>query len=326
MTVTGSRGHFGVRQITEVISTKRSAHHAFIRWFCQNARHPVAFFNNVIPSSPPRLRELERYTGGVPQVASKATDHVNELLEGETDVLMNFEGKIPSSVERWNDKYLRSHVNGRLVRVVFLRDPVNTLASLAKRCRPKDFRSLFKYFYQVLALEQIIAQLAQKKSSFCEKVVLMSPWLRDEHYRAEVAQYFNLTPGLPPAEVTRQGGGSSFNGMAYDPATNHAALNERWRVVEENPLFLTPFADPQTAEAARQYFRMYGAHESVDPAMIDSLEARAAKSPEAADYLKRVLEPMRKARASLDAMEYAPQPAIRELWKGVITTRMMLRI
>lgn len=315
-----------MRQITEVISTKRSAHHAFIRWFCQNARRPVAFFNNVIPSSPPRLRELERYHGGIPSVAPSSTDHVNELLEGKTDVLMNFEGKIPSSVERWNDKFLKPHVDGQLVRVVFLRDPVNTLASLAKRCRPAQFRSLFKYFYQVLALEQIIGRLAQKKSSFCEKVVLMSPWLRDEAYRAEVARYFDLTPGPPPTELTRQGGGSSFNGMAFEPGKDPGALHERWRVVESNPLFLAPFTDEQTVEALREYFRNFGAHESVDPAVIDSLQERAAKEPAAADYLKRVLAPMRRARGSIDAMEFAPQPAIRELWKGVVTTRMMLRI
>jgi hypothetical protein len=314
-----------VRQITEVISTKRSAHRAFSRWFCHNSRRPLAFFNNVSPSGPPRLRELERYREGVPYVASGDADHVNELLEGDTDVLMNFVGKIPSSVERWNDKYLRSHVNGRLVRVVFLRDPVNTLASLAKRCRPKDFRSLFKYFYQVLALEQIIGQLAKKKSSFCEKVVLMSPWLSDEHYRAEVAGFFDLSPGAPPPEVTRQGGGSSFNGMAYDSGTN-PSLHERWRVMEDNPLFLTLFADPETTDSVRSYFRIFGAHESLDPATVDSLEQRAAKDDQAADYLKRLLAPMRRARASLDAMEFAPQPAIRELWKGVVTTRMMLRI
>jgi hypothetical protein len=319
-----------VRQITEVISTKRSAHHAFIRWFCQNAGRPIAFFNNVIPSAPPRLRELERYHAGVPEVAPDSVDYVNELLEGDSDVLMNFEGKIPSSVERWNDKYLRPQLvrpmNGKLVRVVFLRDPVNTLASLAKRVRPKQSRSLFKFFYQVLALEQIITSLAQKKSSFCEKVVLMSPWLRDEKYRAEVAQYFQLTPGPPPHEVTRQGGGSSFNGMAYDPGANAAALNERWKAVTDNPLFLSAFADAQTAEAVRSYFRMYGAQEAFDAATIDSFEARAIKEPQAQDYLKRMLAPLRQARATLDAMEFAPQPAIRELWKGVLTTRMMLRI
>jgi hypothetical protein len=299
-----------VRQITEVISTKRSAHRAFIRWFCQNAARPVAFFNNVSPTSPPRLRDLEHYDRGKHSVESQATDHVNELLEGKSDVVMNFGGKIPSSVERWNHKFLRPRVKGRLVRVVFLRDPVNTLASLAKRCLPSDSRSLFKYFYQVLALEQMVQQLAEKRSTFCEKVVLMSPWLRDEKYRADVARDFNLTPSPPPG----------------DPVANPPALHERWRIMEGNPLFLAPFADARTSDAARDYFRLFGEHESIDPDMIDALRRRAANSPAAADYQKRVLLPMRRARASLDAMEFAPQPAIRELWKGVVTTRMMLRI
>ena len=311
-----------MRSITEVISTKRSAHHAFITWFCQNARRPIVFFNNVLPSSPPRLREVERFHLDI----APRMDRVDELVEGPNDVLLNFEGKIPSSIEKWNEKYLLRRLNGRLVRVVFLRDPVNTLASLAKRCRPNDFRSLFKYFYQVLALDEIITRLAEKRSNFCEKVVLMSPWLSDESYRSEVAAFFQLASGAPPARVTKQGGGSSFKGMAYDPADDTAALHERWRAVEDNPLFLAPFADGQTAETIRSYFRLFGAYESVDPATIDALERRASREPAAAGHLRRILIPMRRARGSLDAMEFAPQPAVRELWKGVVTTRMMLRI
>ena len=315
-----------MRQITEVISTKRSAHHAFITWFCTNARRPVAFFNNVIPSSPPRLRELERYDAGKRTQAPQTVDHVNELLSGDIDVLMNFEGKIPSSIERWNDRYLRPRLDGNLVRVVFLRDPVNTLASLAKRCRPKDFRSVFKYFYQVVALEEIVERVAQNRPAFCEKVVLMSPWLRDEHYRADVAKFFNLNAGKPPAEVTSQGGGSSFNGKTFDPAANAGALQERWRAVEDNPLFMTAFADERMVDAARTYFQMFGAHETIAPGVVDTLAAKARTDSAAGDYLRRILKPLRSARAQIQSMEFAPQPAIRELWKGVVTTRMMLRI
>ena len=311
-----------MRSITEVISTKRSAHHAFITWFCQNARRPIVFFNNALPSSPPRLREVERFHIDI----APRMDRVDELVEGQNDVLLNFEGKIPSSIEKWNRKYLQPRLKGRLVRVVFLRDPVNTLASLAKRCRPSDFRSLFKYFYQVLALEEILGRLAQKDSNFCEKVVLMAPWLTNDLYRAEVAAYFQLTPGAPPVRVTRQGGGSSFHGMDYEPSDNPAALAERWRAVEDNPLFLAPFAENRTVETLRSYFRLFGAHESLDPATIDVLAGRAAAEPAAADYLRRILIPMRRARATLGAMEFAPQPAVRELWKGVLTTRMMLKI
>jgi hypothetical protein len=307
-----------VRQITEVISTKRSAHRAFIRWFCQNARRPVAFFNNVAPSAPPRLRELERYDNGISSEACRSTDHVNELLEGETDVIMNLAGRTPSSVQRWNRKFLGPHVSGRLVRVVFLRDPVNTFASLAKRCRPKDFRSVFKYFYQVLALEQIVQQAANRKSNLCEQVVLMAPWLRDENYRADVARSLDLTPAPPPALANEAAVGNA--GQTPVPA------HERWRSMERNPIFLAPFADPQTAEATRAYFRLFGMHESVDASSVHALERHAANSPEAADYLARFLTPMRRARSSLDAMDSAPQPAMRELWKGVVTTRMMLRI
>ena len=47
-----------MRLVTQVISTKRSAHHAFIDWLCRNTDRPTVFFNNVIASDPPKLREM----------------------------------------------------------------------------------------------------------------------------------------------------------------------------------------------------------------------------------------------------------------------------
>lgn len=316
-----------MRRIIEVIATKRSAHHAFVHWYCRNAPRPVSFFNNVLLSSPPRLRELERFDGNADPRTADPSDHESELLGGTADIVMNFEGKSPASIRRWNEDYLRRRVPGDLQRIVFLRDPVNTLASLAKRCRPRERRSRFKYFYQVVALEQLIAQLAGNSQDFCDKVVLMSPWLRDTGYRDELARSFDLVPGAPPVQVTRQGGGSSFGGLAYDPEIDAAALHDRWRAVENNPLFLAPFADERSIVAMHSYFRLFGAHESFDPAELATLQRRALDSRAARTYAKRALEPMRRAGPALDAMEWAPPNQLRRhLWRGVALGRVALGV
>jgi hypothetical protein len=239
---------------------------------------------------------------------------------------MNIEGKNPASIRRWTEDYLRARVPGELQRIVFLRDPVNTLASLAKRTNPRKLGSLFNYFYQVLALQQTIGLLPDARAEFCDKVVLMSPWLRDPAYRGEVAAYFGLDPGTPPVQVTRQGGGSSFGGRAYDPHSDGGALHRRWRELESDPLFLAPFADDQSVAAIQSYFRLFGAQEPFDPAMIATLQQRAVNDPAARGYVRRVLAPMRRAASALDAMEAAPQHLLRGLWRTVAFGRILLRL
>lgn len=315
-----------VRRIVQVVSTKRSAHHAFILWYCANARGPVTFFNNITLSSPPRVREREDFDGSAKPVRVRGSHHERELVQGSTDVVMNIEGKNPASIRRWTENYLRARVPGELQRIVFLRDPVNTLASLARRCRPREADSRFRYFYQVLALQQTLEQLPDARGELCDRVVLMSPWLRDPLYRKQLADDFGLAPGSPPAQVTRQGGGSSFGGRAYDPEADGAALHERWRELEHNPLFLAPFADEPSVAAMQSYFRLYGAQEPFDPAVIAVLQQRAVNDPAAWGYVRRVLAPMRRAARALDAMERAPQQLLRHLWRSVAVSRIALRL
>lgn len=92
-----------MRLVTEVISTKRSAHHAFITWLCLNTDKPIAFFNNVVPSTPPKLRE--RVFFNVTRNTSE-NERLRILLADDCGALVNFEGKLPTSVMNWNGGYL----------------------------------------------------------------------------------------------------------------------------------------------------------------------------------------------------------------------------
>ena len=312
-----------MRLVTQIISTKRSAHHAFIAWLCGNTDRPIAFFNNVIPSTPPKLRELAFFN------ADRAEDEkarLHTLLAGDCDALLNFEGKLPTSIENWNKDYLLPRLEGRLQRIVFLRDPINTLASLAKRSRPQRFRGRFNFFYQALCIEEMLTHLQTDQAKLCDRVVVFSAWRMDGEYRAKLARELGLKSSGLPLHVTPFGGGSSFAGMDFDPATQTAELFERWRAVEDNPIFLAPFADDEAQKAMRYYFQLSGAGEIVKTDVLDRLISRAKKNAQAQAYVREFLRPMRRAKALIVGMEHARASLAREAWKGAIKAHMALRL
>ena len=275
-----------MRLVTEIISTKRSAHHAFIAWLGLNTDKPVAFFNNVIPSAPPKLRELSFFNA---TKTAGEDERLRMLLNGDCDALVNFEGKLPDSIERWNSQYLSPRLQGSLRRIAFLRDPINTLASLAKRSRPERFRGRFNFFYQALGIEEMLTHLHYNPSRPCDRVVIFSHWRMNTDYRAKLASELGLRGSNLPSKISPFGGGSSFGGMNFDPVTQVAELFERWRAVEDNPMFLAPFADPAAQTALRYYFPLAGATEIVKPELLERLIARADKNAEAKAYARDFL-------------------------------------
>ncbi len=312
-----------MRLVTEIISTKRSAHHAFIAWLGINTDKAVAFFNNVIPSAPPRLRELSFFNTNRNENEGA---RLGILLNGDCDALVNFEGKLPESIERWNNGYLLARLKGKLQRIVFLRDPINTLASLAKRSKPERFRGRFNFFYQALGIEEMLTRLHDNQSLLCDRVVIFSNWRMNADYRAKLAGELGLNGSDLPLQLSPFGGGSSFGGMNFDPITQVAELYERWREVEEYPLFLAPFADPVMQTALRYYFPLAGATEIMKPELLERLIVRAEKNTDAKAYARDFLQPLRRARAQILGMEHARASLVREAWKGALRARMALRV
>lgn len=143
-------------------------------------------------------------------------------------------------------------------------------------------------------------------------------------YRAKLAHELGLNSSDLPLQVTPFGGGSSFGGMNFDPATQASELFERWRAVEDNTMFLAPFADQVSQTAMRYYFQLAGAKEIVNLGVLNRLIARAEKNAEAKAYARAFLQPLRRARMQIVYMEHAPLSPVREAWKGIIRARMVL--
>lgn len=310
-----------MRNVTEIISTKRSGHHAFIRWLCGNSRRPLVFFNNVVPCVPPRLRRLEyvKFDGPLPKTAAAKK---SELMGGAHDIILNFEGKLPQNVDRLNDEFIVPKTSGRLRRIAFLRDPINMLSSLAARTRGNAFKDKFNFFYQLLAFEEIMHRLDGKRNEWAHRVVLFSAWQKNESYRSELATYFELEDTTLPTKVADFGGGSSFSGMDFDPRTQADSLFSRWKSAENHPLLLACFADETAAKAIDRYFLMFGELEHISPGVAQELARSASKSSQARALARDFLRPLRIARREITRMEHAQHSAIRAAWLIAVQARI----
>lgn len=182
------------------------------------------------------------------------------------------------------------------------------------------------FFYQALCLEEKLTLLHDNPERLCDRTVMFSAWRMYNDYRANLARELGLKGADLPLQVTPFGGGSSFAGMNFDPATQAVELFERWLVVENNPMFLVPFADQASQTAVRYYFQLAGATEIVESSVLDRLIARAEKNAEAKAFAREFLQPLRRARMQIVHMEHVRPSLVREAWKGAIRARMALRI
>jgi hypothetical protein len=311
----------GARLTTEIISTKRSAHHAFVEWIVQNTPRPHIVFNNVQPTIPPRLRQLSMSSSAI---APDAASEFHLLLSGEDDAILNFEGHLPENIELWNANYLRPRLSGQLRRVVFLRDPINMFASLARRSAGTS-HGTFVLHRQVLGFEAIVRRLCEQREGLADHVVVMSEWMESEMARSALARKLGLATACLPKKVTAFGGGSSFEGQAFDPERQRASLFSRWTQVADDPVFLSCFTDSETLSAMRLYFQRFGHREIVSVAVVEKLAERARTRPESSRLARSSLAPMRSSLASLHRMERTPGSAERELRRAMIRLRMALR-
>jgi hypothetical protein len=305
-----------VATITEIISTKRSAHHAFIAWLCGNSDRPIASFNNIAPRAPPRLRDATFHNGAA---FVETAGRLDLLLRGETDVILNFEGRMPEAITRWNEDYLSRETDKPVRRVAFLRDPVNTFASLTQLTKRRGFGDELNFFTQFLGFEAIAARMAGPEF---DCVVTMAAWQRDEGFRRKLADFFGLITTALPRDVTAFGGGSSFGGRDFDPASSRDALFERWRAVEDDSLFLSLFADQEALAAIRGYFVRFGATEPTGGDVVERLASRAANDAKARRYGRGFLQPLRNIRGARLTMERTNSKWLREALRLYIRARL----
>lgn len=200
-------------QLVNVVSTKRSGHHAFIEWYRRHHIGATEFINN---------RPLNELAG---DIASHFEAHPDRPL------VLNYEGAMPSSVNGHIGH--QKHLCGDIRSIVFLRDPLNSAASLIHRKKSPTANL-------VMILRQVLAEyywLLDRKNSGNYLHVSYNSWLFDEQYRAELAKMLGLASHDLSNAITRQGGGSSFSCDTQLCESGRRKLMTRWHQYRGNRLF-----------------------------------------------------------------------------------------
>ena len=208
-------------EFINVISTKRSGHHAFVRWLRQNREMPAAFVNNAVIGEPIRAH-LRAVSGPAAR---------GQGAGGTT--IFNYEGVTRLGLEAaWQ---MQRAAGGRRVDLLFLRDPLNLAASLMHRKRVARLDL-------VMILRQLFAERDWLKA-YAEGAVPGLPligynaWVLDADYRQRVADRLGLRSSERVAAVTRHGGGSSFKDLASVGDDEARRLTTRWHGYRADSLF-----------------------------------------------------------------------------------------
>lgn len=216
-----------------ILSTKRSGHHAFVDWLQDGLGGGSTFANNIV---------LGRDLGA--EIERKLDRQVLQPGGGlePGHYLLNFEGVTP----RGFDAVQRAQFNlGAAVRtVLFLRDPLNTLASLLHR-KQLPALHIVMLLRQMLALRGWLERHQQGRGGI--DLVLYNHWIASADYRARIAHRLGLRPVGWIRREARTGSASSFGDLAdFGPAAAPALAN-RWQAYRGDRLFNAILTHPVMA-------------------------------------------------------------------------------
>lgn len=264
-------------EVINVISTKRSGHHAFVRWLRQHRDTPAAFVNNAVIGDPIRSH-LGKVSG--PAARGKGA-HGTSIFNYEGVTLLGLEAA-------WR---MQRAAGSRRVDLLFLRDPLNLCASLMHRKR-------LARLDLVMILRQLFAERDWLQTYADGTVPGLSligynAWVLDSDYRQQVADRLGLRSSERVAAVTRHGGGSSFKDLATVGDDEARRLTTRWHGYRDNALFGALLTHPRLlpwfeAALAGEIRDSFGA-DLADPDGLAHLRAVARARPRQ-PYVDRMID------------------------------------
>ena len=231
-----------------VVSTKRSGHHAFIQWLMANGRGRAVHVNNVRVGA--NIVQAVEHA-----VEEKATDDGIGEPSSPTRVIINFEGVTTRGVAETIAS--QRTLSTDITTIIFLRDPLNLVASLIQR-KTLPLKDLVMLIRQVLA-EKALLGLSQDRMENKTKTqkapapfpvdafVFYNAWLTDPAHRAGLAQACGLQSDTLPGTVTPHGGGSSFDDLEHFGTADTARLLSRWKAHRDTPAYRAMISHPLVA-------------------------------------------------------------------------------
>jgi hypothetical protein len=218
-------------EFINVISTKRSGHHAFIAWLREHRGRPTRFINNTVLGAP-MAAQVQRLS---------AMRALTRTGSSPTTVILNYEGVTRTGLElAWA---AQRAVNGTIRNVLFVRDPLNLCASLIRR-KALPWLEIVAILRQLFAERDWLLMHARKEVPALQ-LIPYGTWLNDDAYRRRIAEAFDLQSSTRLLDISTYGGGSSFGRSKRLRGPDVVALTTRWHAYRDDAFFNALITHPQ---------------------------------------------------------------------------------
>ena len=214
---------------------KRSGHHAFMNWLCEQNGN-IKFINNAIEGWKDKEYRQPAHSGGKTVVYGNGTD-----------LCVNVEDFDIADYQRYGMDKFNIHQNSSVKEIVFVRDFKNWLSSCLKRREYKYphndvYTSLDQQFKndrkevkpsRIKLYERQLALFESNPQNFI--LVSYDKWLNDIDYRKEVAEKLELNfTDKGKDKMSSYGKGSSFTQMNVQDVSKLDTSN-RYKLFEGDP-------------------------------------------------------------------------------------------
>ena len=204
-----------------VAATKRSGHHAIIRWFSEQALETVVHHNDVNIDSLAKGSLI--YCGG----------NTSRTYPGNNDLVSIFssEDKNLLDVKNTSIKSPLFEISPKII--IVLRDIRNTIASILKSTAPHELKN---------RLSCLIPVWRQFATNFIddhkESYILYDKWFSNRSYRRSICNKLNIPFTDACLNIVSDFGCySSFDGRKYQENAQKMDVLNRWKNYKNNELF-----------------------------------------------------------------------------------------
>ncbi len=237
-----------IRNEMRIVGLRRTGNHGILNWIIRQAEPPVTHYNDVDPESP--YDDSARATATDPNA-----ERLNWMVYSLEDMSLAVLGDASSYPRR--SHYSEISVDRR-VDVIILRDPFNLIASRFRRGGDWGHRSIY---VSGLSVSQLWITYAREFLGYTNWLphnrigVSYNKWCVSEEYRRDLAQKLGLHfTDMGFQDVSRYGGGSSFDGTGMNGNAQGMSTNQRWQLFRNDNSFRALFRDPLLLDLAEEIF------------------------------------------------------------------------
>jgi hypothetical protein len=240
-------------EILVVFGMRRSGNHVAINWILNQIGGTAAFYNNITPTEPPysaRMSEFRLRPGRAgPRIVLSYEDVTPQ------DMLAGPLGDYLAARAAQNGAGGGAGVRFALV----LRDPYNLFASRLQKW-PERFADPDQIKAQIQLYTQLAALAESPRPIWRDAPlvpVLYNDLLSDADARARIATALGIRPGNRGLDhVPAYGHGSSFDGTGMSGDAMRGHVFDRWRALQDDPVFRTILSNPDLHRIGTRLFPM----------------------------------------------------------------------